>query len=378
MPALIESPKLMQSSNLEAPPASRSPDRLIFTQSNGFRMELQHRVDAFLESTGRRPRDCWQMYLKSAILFATYGAAYVLLVFFAQNAWQAVPLAVLLGLATAGIGFNVQHDAGHNAYSNHPWINRMMAITLDLIGGSSFVWRFKHGIFHHTYVNVTGHDTDIDVGILARLSPHEKRYAFHRWQHIYLWALYGLLAIQWHLQSDFYEVLKGRIGKMRIPRPRGWDLVVFLGGKAFFFCMAFAIPLCLHSVGIVLLYYAITAITIGITLSVVFQLAHTVEEADFPMPAPDSGRISNEWAVHQVETTVDFARNSRIASWCLGGLNFQIEHHLFPRICHIHYPAIAPIVESTCREYGVRYVAHPTFCAGVASHYRWLRKLSKA
>ncbi|MBX9679330.1 MAG: acyl-CoA desaturase [Gemmataceae bacterium] len=368
----------MQSSNLEAPPASRSPDRLIFTQSNGFRMELQHRVDAFLESTGRRPRDCWQMYLKSAILFATYGAAYVLLVFFAQNAWQAVPLAVLLGLATAGIGFNVQHDAGHNAYSNHPWINRMMAITLDLIGGSSFVWRFKHGIFHHTYVNVTGHDTDIDVGILARLSPHEKRYAFHRWQHIYLWALYGLLAIQWHLQSDFYEVLKGRIGKMRIPRPRGWDLVVFLGGKAFFFCMAFAIPLCLHSVGIVLLYYAITAITIGITLSVVFQLAHTVEEADFPMPAPDSGRISNEWAVHQVETTVDFARNSRIASWCLGGLNFQIEHHLFPRICHIHYPAIAPIVESTCREYGVRYVAHPTFCAGVASHYRWLRKLSKA
>ena len=358
-------------------PANGTLDPVKFAKSDGFRKEMQRRVDAFLESTGRSPRDCWQMYVKSAILVAAYVSLYVLLVFYAQNAWQAVPLAMLLGLATAGIGFNIQHDAGHNAYSSRPWINRMMATTLDLIGGSSYIWRFKHGIFHHTYVNLTGHDTDIDVGVLARLSPHEKRYAFHRWQHIYLWALYGLLAIQWHLQSDFFEMARGRIGKKPFPRARGWDLAIFLGGKAFFLCLAFAIPLCFHSIGVVLLYYAITSVTLGITLSIVFQLAHTVEEADFPMPAVNTGRLENEWAVHQIETTVDFARESRIASWCLGGLNFQIEHHLFPRICHIHYPAISAVVEATCNEYGVRYVSHKTFWAGVTSHYRWLRRLSK-
>jgi linoleoyl-CoA desaturase len=349
--------------------------RLKFGKSDGFQVELRRRVDAFLESTGRRPRDCWQMYLKTAILLAVYSAAYVLLVFFAQTAWQAIPLAVLLGLAMAAIGFNVQHDAGHQAYSSRPWINNLMAMTLDLIGGSSYVWHWKHAIFHHTYVNVTGHDADIDIGFLGRLSPHHKWRPFHRWQHIYLWPLYGLLAIQWQLQSDYYEVIVGRIGRNRFPRPKGWNLAIFLGGKAIFCTLAFAIPLLYHSLWIVILYYGITAVTLGITLSIVFQLAHVVAEADFPLPHSGTDRMENAWAVHQVETTVNFSRRSPIAAWLLGGLNFQVEHHLFPRICHIHYPAISRIVEATCREYGVQYAEHATFRSGLMSHFRWLRKL---
>ncbi|MFO0864896.1 MAG: fatty acid desaturase [Gemmataceae bacterium] len=249
---------------LAHPSAPPSHERLKFSRSNGFRLELQRRVEAFFAETGRSPRDCPQMYIKTAILVSAYVAIYLLLVFFATNAWQAVPLAALLGLATAGIGFDIQHDAGHHAYSSRPWINRIMATTLDLIGGSSYVWRWKHGVFHHTYVNVAEHDADIDVGILARLSPHQKRYAFHRWQHFYLWPLYGFLAILWHFQSDFYEVAVGRIGKNRFPRPRGWDLIVFLAGKAFFFSFAFVVPLQFHSLGTVLCYYAIASVTLGI------------------------------------------------------------------------------------------------------------------
>jgi linoleoyl-CoA desaturase len=352
--------------------------RLKFAKSDGFHSELQRRVDTFLAETGRRPRDCRQMYVKTAVLLTAYIVVYSLLVFAATAVWQVVILAVLLGLATAGIGFNIQHDAGHHAYSNRPWVNQLMAMTLDLIGGSSYIWHWKHGVFHHTYVNVTGHDSDIDVGILGRLSPHQKRYRFHRWQHIYLWFLYGLLSIQWHLQSDFYEVIRGKIGQKRFPRPRGRNLAIFLGGKAVFFTIAFVIPCLFHSIINVLAVYAIASVTLGMTLSIVFQLAHVVSEADFPMPGAESGRIDNEWAVHQVETTVNFARNNRVASWFLGGLNFQIEHHLFPRICHVHYPAISAVVEETCRDYGVRYVAHPTLSAGLASHYRWLRKLGTA
>jgi len=286
-----------------------------------------------------------------------------------------LPLAILLGLTTAGIGFNIQHDGGHHAYSAYTWVNKLMSMTLDLIGGSSYLWHWKHVVFHHTYVNITGHDTDIDLGILGRLTPHQQRFKFHRWQHWYLWPLYGIMAIKWQLLDDFHDVLRGRIGKHRIPRPRGWDLVIFLAGKALFFALAFGIPLLLHPVWVVLLYYVVAALVLGMVLSVVFQLAHCVEEAEFPLPRPDSGRIDNAWAIHQAETTVDFARRSRVAAWLLGGLNFQIEHHLFPRVCHVNYPAISKVVEATCREFGVRYTEHKSFRAGLASHFRWLRQM---
>lgn len=351
---------------------------LKFGKNNGFQSALQRRVEEFFRTTGKRQRDCWQMYLKSAILFSTFAVAYILLVFFAQTWWQAFPLAVLLSLVTAGIGFNVQHDAGHQAYSRHHWINKLMSMALDVIGGSSHVWHWKHAVLHHTYVNITDHDTDIDVGIFGRLSPHQKRYAFHRWQHFYLWPLYGLLAIKWHMVSDFRAIIRGRVGQYRIPLPKGWDLVVFLFGKISFFALAFVIPLLYHSWWVVLGFYLAVAVVLGMVMSVVFQLAHAVEQAEFPLPESDTGRMENAWAVHQVETTVNFARRSSIAAWLLGGLNFQIEHHLFPRICHVHYPAISKLVEATCREYGVRYTEHRTVWAGLASHFRWLRRMGMA
>jgi linoleoyl-CoA desaturase len=315
------------------------------------------------------------MYVKTAILVALFAASYLLLVLEARAWWQALPLAILLGLAATGIGFNIQHDGSHQAYSDHPWINKLMAMTLDLIGGSSYVWSCKHTIVHHTFVNITGHDSDIDLGMFARLAPHQKRFGFHRWQHVYLWPVYGLLAIKWHLVSDFRNVIRGRIGGRRFPRPTGWPLAMFLAGKAIFLGLAFGIPLFFHPVWVVLSYYGVVALVLGITLSVVFQLAHCVEEADFPLPGPDTGRIENAWAIHQAETTVNFARRSWVMVWLLGGLNFQIEHHLFPRICHVNYPAMAKVVEETCREFGVKYTEHPSFRAGLASHFRWLRRM---
>ena len=358
--------------------AEESRKKPTFAKNDGFYAELRRRVDDYFIVTGLPQRDCSQMYRKTAVLVSTYVASYVLLVFFATTWWQAIPLAVLLGLATAGIGFNVAHDAGHLAYSSRPWINKLMAMSLDLVGGSSYLWHWKHAVMHHTYVNITGHDADIDLGVLGRLSPHQKRLWFHRWQHFYLWPLYGLLAFVWHLYTDFREAMIGKIGTHKVPRPRGWDLVQFIGGKAFFFTTAFVIPLQYHSVKEVALAYFVVSFVLGFVLSIVFQLAHAVEEAEFPMPRPETGQIENAWATHQVETTVDFGRKSRALTWMVGGLNFQIEHHLFPRICHIHYPALSKVVEETSREFGVRYTAHDTFGKGLASHYRWLRGMGRA
>ncbi|MGH9764281.1 MAG: fatty acid desaturase family protein, partial [Blastocatellia bacterium] len=321
--------------------SSRPGGALKFSGSNEFQVEVRRKVDEYFQRTGRRQRDCPQMYVKTTVLLACFAASYALLVFVAASWWQALPLAIVLGLATAGIGFNIQHDGGHQAYSNHDWVNKIMAMTLDVIGGSSDHWHWKHAVFHHTYVNINDHDTDIDLGALARLTPNQKRFWFHRWEQFYMWPLYGLMAIRWHFVGDFRDIIAGRIGKHRLPRPRGWDLAILISGKAIFFSLAFLIPLLFHRFWVVALFYSVAAVVLGIVLSVVFQLAHCVEEAEFPLPQPDSGRIENAWAIHQVETTVDFARRSRVVAWLLGGLNFQIEHHLFPRICHVNYPAIS-------------------------------------
>ncbi len=357
-------------------PSSGAPG-LKFGASKGFDQELRQRVERYFQNTGLRQRDCPQMYLKTALVLAWFAVSYALLVFSAGTWWTALVLAISLGLSMAAVGFNVQHDGGHHAYSNRRWINKLTALTLDLLGGSSYVWARKHNSIHHSFSNIDGHDDDIDLKSLGRLSPHQKRLKFHRFQHLYLWVVYGLLPIKWQLVTDFRNVITGRIGEHRFPRPKGWDLVTFIGGKAVFFSLAFVIPLLLHPAWFAVGLYVLATYVQGLTLSIVFQLAHCVEEADFPLPREDTGRMEASWAAHQVETTVDFARRNPVLSWFIGGLNFQIEHHLFPQICHVRYAALAPLVEDTCREFGLRYLVHETFLAGVASHFRWLRRMGR-
>ena len=353
----------------------RHAPKLKFNGSDRFLRELRRRVDAYFERTGRPRRDCPQMYFKTATILAWFFSAYVLLVFVCTSWWIVLPLAIVLGLSMAAIGFNIQHDGGHRAYSERPWINKVMALTLDLMGGSSYMWDWKHNSIHHTYPNVNGQDDDINIGYLGRLSPQQRRFWFHRLQGIYMWLLYGFLAIKWHLIDDFHQVSTGHIGGHKIPRPKGKDLVIFIAGKVTFFSLAFVIPMLLHPWWAVLGVYAIAAFVSGVVLSIVFQLAHCVGEADFPVPIPIPGggeRIQNEWAIHQVQTTVDFARGNRLLCWFLGGLNFQIEHHLFHKICHVHYPALSKVVEEACKEFGITYSEHKTFFSAVASHFRWL------
>jgi linoleoyl-CoA desaturase len=315
------------------------------------------------------------MYLKSAVIIAWLAISYVALIGFVSSLWLAIPVAVSFALAATAVTFNIQHDGSHRAYSDSRWINKLAAMTMDFIGASSYIWRWKHVVYHHTYVNVSGHDTDIDVGFLGRFAPDQPRLWAHRFQHIYMWILYGFMAIRWHLIGDLLEIATGRVGGHRVPRPRGWDLATFIAGKAFSFTYLLVLPLLWHSAWVVIPFYLFVTGLMGVIMSVVVQLAHCVEEAEFPLPHERTGRIENSWAAHQVETTVDFARHSRLVCWFLGGLNFQIEHHLFPRVSHIHYPAIAAIVERVCWENGIRYVAHATVTAGLRSHYRWLRRM---
>lgn len=347
---------------------------LQFGEDRAFELDIRQRVDAyFQQQTGRPKTGSWQMYLKTSVVLACFAIFYVLLTFVARNAWQGLPLAILLGFSTAGVGFNIAHDGGHKAYAKALWVNKLMAAAMDLVGVSSYVWFWKHAVIHHRYVNITGYDTDIDIGVIGRLSPHATRLPIHRWQHFYLWPLYGLLAIKMQFVDDFKRVMRGRIGKHEFPRPTGWELVIFVAGKMVFLALAFCIPLLFHPFWVVLFYYGVTVSVVGLTIAVVFQLPHCVGQAAFPIP--EGGRMINPWAAHQASVTLDFARGNSIVSWPLGGLNYHLEHHLFPTICHIHYPALTKIVEQTCRDHGIRYAEHTSFWTGLAAHYRWLRQM---
>jgi linoleoyl-CoA desaturase len=381
---VANSPLLTAGSALQPDPAATqgSPDgsqrALKFATDVGFRAELRRRVGEYFQRTGQRERDVPRMYLKTAVILAWYVASYVLLVFVAQTWWLAVPLAASLALAMAAVAFSIQHDGSHNAYSDRPWVNKLAATTLDMLGASSYLWRYQHVIAHHTAANVAGHDIDIDLEPIARVSPQQPRHWFHRWQHLYMWPMYGLAALRWHLFADFRGVLQGRMGHLRFARPRSRDLALFLGGKVVSLGLLLGIPIIFHTWWVVLIFYGIVVGLLGVLLGVTFQLAHCVEEADFPVPEGVANRMGHSRAIHQVETTVDFAPRSRLAAWFFGGLNFQVEHHLFPQVCHVHYRAIAPLVEQTCAEFGVRYAVHRSVWAGLVSHYRWLRRMGRS
>ncbi len=342
--------------------------------AGGFYVDLRRRVDEYFKSTGLPARGLMRMYVKTIIHLVAFAGIYALLVFVASTAWQVVGLSVILGLVVAGIGFNVQHDASHGAFCQSKGFNRFVAMSLDLIGGSSFVWRTKHNRLHHTSPNVPGRDDDIEVGLLGRLSPHQRRLGFHRLQHLYMWLLYGFLPVKWVILDDFVAVARGRIGPNRMNRPGLASFALLLAGKVTFLALALGIPLLLHPWLTVLGCYALASLTLGVTLSVVFQLAHCVEEAEFPDGPADAAK---DFARRQLAATVDFAGNNRVLTWLLGGLNFQVEHHLFPNVCHVHYPALARIVRTSCEEAGIPYRSNRTFFGAIASHYRWLLKMGR-
>ncbi len=352
--------------------------RIRFDNRTPFQLELQRRVDAYLASTGETPRDVGRMYRKSAILLGWWLASLVLFLV-ADVGWLGtLGLATSMGLAMAGLGMAVQHDGGHRAYSERKWLNQAMARVLDLLGSSSYIWHHKHNVMHHTYPNVVGSDDDVDLGPLARLAPGAERRAHHRWQHLYMWPLYAFITIKWHWIDDFRQLATGRIGPHAFPRPRGRERALFWGGKALFFGWAVALPLLFKPVGLAVLFYFASQLLLGLVLSVTFQLAHCVEEASYFEPAADGRPVTLDFARHQIETTIDFAPRNPLATWYMGGLNFQAVHHVFPRVCHVHYPALSRIFAEVCPEFGVRYRPTPTLRAALRSHFRHLRSLGAA
>ncbi len=315
------------------------------------------------------------MYLKAIVMLAWMAVSYYFLVFQANTAFEVIAFATSLALALVGIGFNIQHDANHGGFSSRPWMNRIGGSTLDyFLGASSFLWKQKHNTRHHAFTNISESDDDINLSFIGRLSTDQKRYWFHRYQHWYLWFAYAFLHLR-YLYSDFQRLISGSIEGKHIERPKGWDLTIFIVGKIFFFTVAFGIPLLLHSVSTVFMVYAGVSLVIGLVFSIVFQLAHMISETEHPGVTES---VSSEWAIHQLNTTANFSPRNRFLTWYLGGLNHQVEHHLFTEISHVHYTEMATIVEKLSSESSVGYNVHRTFIDALRSHYLFLKVMGNS
>ncbi len=311
------------------------------------------------------------------ILTITFGSyALILTNWFAP--WQMLLLAIIFGLGVAGIGFSIQHDANHGAYSSNPTVNRILGLTLNLIGGNAFTWKIQHNILHHTYTNIYNLDEDLDAGIIVRLSPNAPLRKFHKYQQYFAFAAYSLVTLMWFLIKDFKKIKRynGQVNpgyKKHIPTS---EWIILLLSKIIYTTYAIVIPLLVLHIHWwqFLIGFLIMHFTTGVVLSVVFQLAHVVDGTEQPMP-DDHGLIDNAWAVHQCRTTSNFAKKNKLVCWYVGGLNFQIEHHLFAKICSIHYPQISDIVKRVALKHGVPYHEQKTLFAAIKSHYRFLKIL---
>lgn len=339
---------------------------------------VKERVDNYFVSNNISKHANLAMYAKVTFYLLGTLTLYITIIsgVLMPNLWLMLVACLLLGFFGAMIGFNVSHDAIHGSFSSKPWVNKLLSYSFYFIGANPYMWNISHNVVHHTFTNIPGHDEDIEVAPgLIRLSPTDKVNWIQKYQQYYAFLLYGVAAISWIFRKDFKKFYQSKIGNYNNthhPASAHFNLYFF---KILYYFLTIAVPLMMLdiTIGQFLIGFISMLLMKGFVIGLVFQLAHVVEGTTFPEPN-DENNIEEAWAVHQMCTTANFARNSWLTSFLCGGLNMQIEHHLFPKICHIHYPAISEIVKQTAIEQGVPYIENKTFWSALASHYQMLKR----
>jgi linoleoyl-CoA desaturase len=345
-----------------------------------FQTELRKRVDSYFKDNEITKNGNLQLYIKTFLMFASYLVPYFLLVFNvfdSKSAW--LLLAVLMGFGMAGIGMCVMHDANHGSYSKNDRFNKILGFfSIGLLSGNSSNWRIQHNVIHHTYTNVHDHDEDIaPVGVL-RFEPHAEKKKIHKFQFLYAWFFYGLMTLMWSTVKDFKQVIRyNKGGYLKTANTTfAKELTIVIISKVAYYAYMM-IPYFLIKEMTLLNWitgYLVMHYVAGLTLAIVFQIAHVTDEIEYPLPN-EEGSLDNNFIEHQLRTTMNFATNNRFISYLVGGLNFQVEHHLFPGISHVHYPQISKIVESTAKEFNLPYKSEKTFIGAVYEHTKMLYKL---
>ncbi len=343
---------------------------------SGFSRTLSERIDGYFQGRGISRHANLEMVGKTVLGFVLFGATYFWLLAGRFSAPQVVGVFVLHGYAQLFMAFNIAHDANHGAYSRHRWVNRLVGCTFDLVGASSYMWRLLHNDAHHAFVNVHEADTTLISGRIFRFTPDDPRRPYHRWQHLYAPLIYCLTTLDWVLTKDFRWLRAASFGNKRIVRHPAGELALLFAGKAVYFGYMLVLPLLFVRApwyGI-LAGFTVMHLLLGFNLALIFQPNHFNEEAAYPRAAGD-GSIANNYIQHIFDTTSDYAREKPFTTWILGSLNLHVVHHMFPGICHVHYPALTEIVRTTAAEHGLRYRENRTVWGAFFEHLRWLKVL---
>lgn len=355
---------------------------IVFLSENNNELEfvqvLKKRANEYFKKNKISKKGNIKMYFKTFCMISLYLTPFILLLTVKMSLILALGMTVLMGIGEAGIGMCVMHDGAHGSYSSKSWVNKLMASSMFLLGSNIVNWKIQHNVSHHTFTNIYNYDPDISTKAVIRLCDHAPLKKYHRFQQFYAFPLYGLMTLL-RLIDDFSTLIKnnksGATSTMNV-NP-SMELVKLIITKAVYLSVIFSLPLIFTDFAFwqILVGFIVMHFTAGMIMSTVFQMAHVVEGAYQPMP--DAGVIHHEWMVHQLKATSDFGRKNGLLSWYIGGLDFQVEHHLFTDVCHIHYSDLAQIVEKTAQEYGLTYNSKRTFLHAFKSHFRRLKELGR-
>ena len=343
-----------------------------------FFQELRERVNLYFKENNISRYANTSMKVKTVFMLLLYFVPLALMLTgMVTGAWMVFLMWTLMGFGMSGIGLSIMHDANHGSYSRSKKVNNVLGFMVNFLGAYHVNWKIQHNVLHHTYTNVEGYDEDISNPVM-RFSPQQERKWIFKFQVFYAWFFYGIMTIYWFVSKDFESVVK--YNKMNLLATQGLTLkkalsqVIF--NKLWYVGLTLVLPILLIPLTwwMILLGFIWMQFVCGLQLALIFQPAHVIEETDF-YKTNEQGSIENNWAIHQMRTTANFANGSRWFTWLVGGLNHQIEHHLFPNICHIHYRKISKIVRETAHEFGVPYYHHKTFFDAVKSHFKLLNQL---
>ena len=343
-----------------------------------FYKTVNKRVNKYFKDKNLSKRANFNMKFKTVFMLALYFIPFfILLSGNITSTWGFMGIWAIMGVGMSGIGLSIMHDANHGSYSTNKKINYALGFLINFIGGFHETWKIQHNVLHHSFTNIEGYDEDIDQDIM-RFSPTQKRKPFFKYQAFYAPFLYGLLSIFRFAVKDAQQLV--RYNKMGIVAQQGLNyrntMALLIFNKTWYFVLTLIVPILIldfpwwqSALGFFLMHYIC-----GLILALVFQPAHVTLETDF-FHVEENQSMENSWAVHEMRTTSNFAMDNRLFTWFIGGLNFQVEHHLFPHVCHVHYKDISSIVQQTAREFKVPYHSHKTFYDALKSHFKTLHQL---
>lgn len=345
-----------------------------------FSKTLQKRVNHYFKNNGISKHANAGMYLKTALMLSMFFVPLIIMnLGLVSSSGLVFLLYITSGLGTAGIGMCVMHDAIHGSYSKNKFINRMLSLSMNMIGANATSWKIQHNVLHHSYTNINDADNDLNQPFFLRFDPHKEHQSIHKYQYLYFWFFYGLSTLSWITAKDFVKMKQFKaLGFLSEKNEYAKAQIGALVWKLAYYLYALVIPLIMLPVStwvIVVAFLCMHFVT-GLALGFIFQMAHIMPSLDFPL-ADDEGKIDNNWAVHQLLTTTNFCPNNKVFTWLVGGLNYQVEHHLLPHVCHIHYRKLAPIVKQTAQEFGIPYHSKSTFAEALKDHVKMLYHLGR-